>query len=101
MSFKKFINEANEAIKFALNHLDIKNENYTLTEPAKENFGDLSCNVAFLLTKQLQKSPSDIASILAEQCNRYLITTSTKSQSYVLSVVAHERVTLILKATLV
>jgi arginyl-tRNA synthetase len=90
MSFKKFINEANEAIKFALNHLDIKNENYTLTEPAKENFGDLSCNVAFLLTKQLQKSPSDIASILAEQCNRYLIATSTKSQSYVLSVVAHE-----------
>ncbi len=90
MSFKKFINEANEAIKFALNHLDIKNENYTLTEPAKENFGDLSCNVAFLLTKQLQKSTSDIASILAEQCNRYLITTSTKSQSYVLSVVAHE-----------
>jgi len=90
MSFRKFINEANEAIKFALDHLDIKNENYTLTEPAKENFGDLSCNVAFLLTKQLQKSPSDIASILAEQCNRYLITTSTKSQSYVLSVVAHE-----------
>ena len=90
MSFKKFINEANEAIKFALNHLNIKNENYTLTEPAKENFGDLSCNVAFLLTKQLQKSPSDIASILAEQCNRYLITTSTKSQSYVLSVVAHD-----------
>ena len=90
MSFRKFINEANEAIKFALEHLDVKNENYTLTEPAKENFGDLSCNVAFLLTKQLQKSPSDIASILAEQCNRYLITTSTKSQSYVLSVVAHE-----------
>jgi arginyl-tRNA synthetase len=27
---------------------------------------------------------------LAEQCNRYLIATSTKSQSYVLSVVAHE-----------
>ena len=90
MSFRKFINEANEAIKFALDHLDIINENYTLTEPAKENFGDLSCNVAFLLTKQLQKSPSDIASILAEQCNRYLVTTSTKSQSYVLSVVAHE-----------
>ena len=90
MSFRKFINEANEAIKFALDHLDIKNENYILTEPAKENFGDLSCNVAFLLTKQLQKSPSDIASILAEQCNRYLVTTSTKSQSYVLSVVAHE-----------
>src|ERR1044071_482283 len=90
MSFRKFINEANEAIKFALEHLDVKNENYTLTEPAKENFGDLSCNVAFLLTKQLQKSPSDIASILAEQCNRYLVTTSTKSQSYVLSVFAHE-----------
>jgi arginyl-tRNA synthetase len=72
MSFKKFINEANEAIKFALKHLDIQNEGYTLTEPTKENFGDLSCNAAFLLTKRLQKSPSEIASILAEQCRCYI-----------------------------
>ena len=90
MSFKKFINEANEAIKFALKHLDIQNEGYTLTEPTKENFGDLSCNVAFLLTKRLQKSPSEIASILAEQCRCYIDAIQTKSQSYVLSVVAHE-----------
>ena len=90
MSFKKFINEANEQIKFALKHLDIQNHSYTLTEPAKENFGDLSCNVAFLLTKRLQKSPFEIASILAEQCNRYFDITQTKSQSYILSVVAHE-----------
>ena len=39
MSFKKFINEANEAIKFALKHLDIQNESYTLTERQRE-FGD-------------------------------------------------------------
>lgn len=90
MSFKKFINEANEAIKFALKHLDIQNEGYTLTEPTKENFGDLSCNAAFLLTKRLQKSPSEIASILAEQCRCYIDAIQTKSQSYVLSVVAHE-----------
>ncbi|MDW0271063.1 MAG: arginine--tRNA ligase, partial [Nitrososphaeraceae archaeon] len=90
MSFKKFINEANEEIKFALKHLGIQNDSYTLTEPAKENFGDLSCNVAFLLTKRLQKSPFEIASILAEQCNRYFDITQTKSQSYILSVVAHE-----------
>ena len=91
MSFKKFINEANEAIKFALNHLDIQNEGYTLTEPTKENFGDLSCNVAFLLTKRLQKSPSEIASILAEQCRCYIDAIQTKSHSYVLSVVAHDK----------
>lgn len=90
MSFKKFINEANEAIKFALKRLDIQNEGYTLTEPTKENFGDLSCNAAFLLTKRLQKSPSEIASILAEQCRCYIDAIQTKSQSYVLSVVAHE-----------
>ena len=35
MSFKKFINEANEEIKFALKHLDIQNDSYTLTEPQK------------------------------------------------------------------
>ncbi|MGI0021276.1 MAG: arginine--tRNA ligase, partial [Nitrososphaeraceae archaeon] len=74
MSFRKFINEANEAIKFGLKRLDIQNESYSLSEPAKENFGDLSCNVAFLLAKRLQKSPSEIASILAEQCNHYFDT---------------------------
>jgi len=90
MSFKKFIGEANEVIKFALGKLDIRNESYSITEPAKEDFGDLSCNVAFLLTKELQKSPYEIASMLVEQYPNYSEGNQLQSGSYISSVIAHE-----------
>ena len=90
MSFKKFIGEANEVIKFALEKLDIRNESYSITEPAKEDFGDLSCNVAFLLAKELQKSPYEIASMLVEQYPNYSEGDQLQSGSYISSVIAHE-----------
>lgn len=90
MSFKKFISESNEVIKYALGKLNIKNESYTLTEPAKDEFGDLSCNVAFLLTKELQKSPYAIASMLVELYPQFRNGKNPESQSYVSSVAAHE-----------
>lgn len=89
MSFKKFINEANEAVKFSLKKLDIKNETFNLTEPTRDEFGDLSCNIAFLLTKELQKSPQAIASMVVEQYNQFHNETYS-NQSYISSVVAHE-----------
>ena len=90
MSFKKFIGEAYEVIKFALEKLDIRNESYSITEPAKEDFGDLTCNVAFLLTKELQKSPYEIASMLVEQYPNYSEGKQLESGSYISSVIAHE-----------
>jgi len=90
MSFKKFIGEANEVIKFALEKLDIRNESYSITEPAKEDFGDLSCNVAFLLTKELQKSPYEIASMLVEQYSNYSEGKQLESGSYISSVIAND-----------
>src|SRR5688572_2776303 len=90
MSFKKFIDEANEAVKFSIKKLDIKNETFNLTEPTRDEFGDLSCNVAFLLTKELQKSPQVIASMLVEQYLQFRNETNSNSQTYISSVVAHE-----------
>jgi len=90
MSFKKFISESNEVIKYALGKLNINNESYTLTEPAKDEFGDLSCNVAFLLTKELKKSPHAIASMLVEQYSQFRNDNHAESQLYVSTVVAHE-----------
>jgi arginyl-tRNA synthetase len=89
MSFRKFINEASEVVKFSLKKLDIKNEKYSLTEPTREEFGDLSCNVAFLLTKELKKSPQVIASMVVEQYLKYR-NEMPSNQSYISSVVAHE-----------
>lgn len=90
MGFEKFINEANEAVKLSLNKLGIKNESFSLTEPSRVEFGDLSCNVAFLLTKELQKSPQAIASMLVEQYNQFRDDGLASSQSYISSVDAHE-----------
>ena len=100
MSFKKFIEQANDVMKFALEKIDLKDESYSLTEPAKEDFGDLSCNVSFLLTKKLQKSPKEIASMLVEQCVHYLDTKEQKSRAYVASVIAHESGYINLRETL-
>ena len=36
-------------------------------EPAKPGFGDVSSNISFLLSKQLKKSPKDIAEMLSEK----------------------------------
>jgi len=91
MSFKKFIEQADEVINFALEKLNLQGESYSLTEPAKEDFGDLTCNIAFLLIKKLKKSPYEIASMLIEQ---YIYNFDEKkrleSTPYVKSVVAHE-----------
>jgi arginyl-tRNA synthetase len=67
MSIEKFVSEANEAVKFALKQLSIKNDSFSFTEPTRDEFGDLSCNVSFLLSKELQKSPYEIASMLVEK----------------------------------
>jgi arginyl-tRNA synthetase len=90
MSFKKFIEQANEVIRFALEKLNIKNESYSLKEPSKEDFGDLSCNVAFLLTNELQKTPYEIASMLVEQYPHYPYSEKLESGFYISSVMAHE-----------
>ena len=71
MNFEKFVSEANEAMKFALKQLEIKNETFSLTEPTRDEFGDLSCNAAFLVTKELKKSPQAIALMLVEQIHQF------------------------------
>src|SRR5215467_5364616 len=90
MSFKNFATQANEVIKFALEKFNIKNKSYTITEPTNENFGDLSCNVAFLLTKELKKSPYEIASLLVEQYHHYYNQNKPEFGYYILSVSAHQ-----------
>ena len=90
MSFKKFAAQANEVIKFALDKFDIKNKSYIIREPPKEDFGDLSCNVAFLLSRELQKSPYQIASLLVEQYPHYCNQNKPDFGHYISSVAAHE-----------
>ena len=51
----------------------LDSQNYThvtfAVEAAKPGFGDITCNVSFLLSKQLKKSPQEISNKLSKLYN--------------------------------
>ena len=66
MTFKILLEEVNSNIEKIIEQLDLPQTSFVI-EPAKSNFGDVMCNVAFLLSKHLKKKPSDVAQIIAEK----------------------------------
>ena len=66
MTFKSIIDEIENNLKKILDDMSISNVKFSV-EPAKPGFGDVSSNVSFLLSKQLKKSPKDIAEIISEK----------------------------------
>lgn len=66
MTFRILIHQANELISSALTSSGWPVIEFDVSEPPKKEFGDLSCNVAFLLSKKLKKPPAEIATELAE-----------------------------------
>jgi arginyl-tRNA synthetase len=67
MSLKNVINEIRNIVNKALLDLNYDNINYDISEPPKSEFGDLTVNVAFLLSKRLGKSPNKIAQELVNE----------------------------------
>lgn len=66
MSLTLVINEVQKNIEKLLDELGFPKVSFSV-EPSKSGFGDVSSNVSFLLTKQLKKSPQEIAKILSEK----------------------------------
>lgn len=61
---------------------------FKIDETSDERFGDLTCNIAFLLTKHFKKSPPQIAiELVQEHINEYL---SSKKNSIISNVDAHK-----------
>lgn len=67
MTFKFFTNEIDQLVKNSLVKLGRGNQKYDLLEPPNQQLGDISCNVAFLLSKELKKSPYEIASEIVKK----------------------------------
>ena len=63
MSIKK---ELSNIIKNSLKKIEINDKNIVIEIPAKKENGDYSSNIALTLTKELKKSPLDIAEIIVE-----------------------------------
>lgn len=74
MTFKSIIDEIENNLNKILNDLSISDVSFSI-DPTKSGYAaDVSSNIAFLLAKQLKKSPKDIASMISE---KYLSCTST------------------------
>src|SRR4030065_1893289 len=71
MTFKILLEEIYLNIQKIIDELELP-QIYFVVEPAKLNFGDVTCNVSFLLAKHLKKKPYEVAKIISEKYNPYL-----------------------------
>ena len=91
MTFWLLIDEIRELLSTSLSNLGYNQQDFNISESPRKEFGDLSCNVAFLLSKKLKKKPFDIANeIIKEELNPYIERKkANKSVSFILSVESH------------
>ena len=80
MTFRALIQEVRELVSSALTSAGYPVIEFDVSEPPQQAFGDLSCNVAFLLSKHLKMPPTKIAIELAEALRQHI-----EDSSYILS----------------
>lgn len=66
MTFRLFRDEVRRLVGQALEDAGYPAVDFDVSEPPQKEFGDLSCNVGFLLAKHAKKPPAKIAAELAE-----------------------------------
>ena len=71
MTFKILLDEINSNIQKIIEQLNLPQTSFVV-EPAKLNFGDVMCNVSFLLSKHLKKKPYDVAQIISDKYQPFL-----------------------------
>ncbi len=71
MTFKKLLEEIQSNIEKIIEEQDWPGLSFDV-EIAKSNFGDVTCNVSFLIAKHLKKKPYDIAKIISEKYEPFL-----------------------------
>ncbi|HVX01540.1 MAG TPA: arginine--tRNA ligase [Nitrososphaera sp.] len=70
MTFRDFKGQAREVVSKSIEKVGYLSSlvlDFDVSEPPKKEFGDLTCNVAFLLSKQLKMPPPKIAQELIEK----------------------------------
>jgi arginyl-tRNA synthetase len=91
LTFRLLINEIRQAVSNSLINLNYVHQDFDISESPRKEFGDLSCNVAFLLSKALRRRPVDIANeIIEKELKPYIEKKkATDSISFILSVESH------------
>ena len=81
MAFLELLEQIRHDIDQIIKNKGYQNVNFTV-EPSKPGFGDITCNVGFLLAKQLKQRPHEISKTLASLIQ-------VKPNSEIKNVVAH------------
>ena len=81
MTFQSIIEEIENNLKLILTDLSIPTLSFTV-EVAKPGFGDVSSNIAFLLAKEMKKSPKEITQILSEKYSQCLSELVLKTEAH-------------------
>ncbi|HKG88855.1 MAG TPA: arginine--tRNA ligase [Nitrososphaeraceae archaeon] len=91
LTFRLLVNEIRQAVLNSLINLNYVHQDFDISESPRKEFGDLSCNVAFLLSKALRRRPVDIANeIIEKELKPYIEKKkATDSISFILSVESH------------
>jgi arginyl-tRNA synthetase len=97
MTFRCAIDEIRKAIALGLERLGYSDsvqevQNFDISEPARKEYGDLACNIAFPLSKKHKKRPFDIANEIVEKYLKPYISEkqkNDKSSSFILSAETH------------
>jgi len=68
MIFEEIKEEINTVMNNILSYYNFKSSeiNFEISEPPVKEYGDLSCNIAFLLSKKLKKTPFEIANDIVD-----------------------------------
>ena len=68
MAFLEILESIRQTVQSYLSDNNLSITNFTV-EPSKPGFGDITCNIAFLLSKELHKSPQDISKEIVSFCS--------------------------------
>jgi arginyl-tRNA synthetase len=83
MTLRILVDEIRLGVKQTCARLGYPETEFDISEASRPEFGDVSCNIGFLLAKALKKRPLDIAQALADEYKK-------NSLKYVLEVSAHD-----------
>jgi arginyl-tRNA synthetase len=88
MTLKEVINQIRQIVNKALLDLEYEKIEYDVSEPPKTEFGDLTTNIAFLLSKRIHKNPNEIAKELVSNSINFQLNNIGKD-SLILNANAH------------
>ena len=70
MTLRLLFDEIRTNVKQICTNLGYSQVEFDVSEASRPEFGDVSCNIGFLLAKPLKKKPFDIAELIANEFNK-------------------------------